>query len=352
MSDITRVVKALCSSPHRDALGNVIPLAIEPATMRGAFASILDGGASDLEIGALMTASATLEAQRAADWFAEIILGLSDAMRERLSPLVADDSSAPVVVMPNYGDEETFPTMPLVALLLRRLGVHVLVHGAIETHGGLLNSSIFREFDILPATTRGQASRQLMETGLVLLPASLFSPGLAAMLSLRNRLGIRTPAHAIANMLMPVLATSRRSLHVLCIAPWLKSRLVDEDVILATPALLVASDEISGERRLERGLHIAFRDGERSPGWEVLLDTGDLSSRTRGSGGAVFDHLPDGNDPHAWAEWTRHRLEGKAVLPRLVASQLACCLYGCGYARDFQQAKAIAAVEISTLAAA
>lgn len=62
--------------------------------MRDAFAAVLDGGASDLEVGALMTASTALEAPRAAHWFAEIILGLSDAIRDRLTPLFADASSA------------------------------------------------------------------------------------------------------------------------------------------------------------------------------------------------------------------------------------------------------------------
>ena len=120
MSDIIQVVKALCSSRYPDAGGHIFPLSINPAVMRGAFASVLDGGASDLEVGALMTASASLEAQRAGDWFAEVILGLSDAIRERMTPLLADGSAAPVVVLPNYGDEETSPATPLIALLLRR----------------------------------------------------------------------------------------------------------------------------------------------------------------------------------------------------------------------------------------
>jgi hypothetical protein len=34
-----------------------------------------------------------------------------------------------------------------------------------------------------------------------------------------------------------------------------------------------------------------------------------------------------------------------------VVNQLACCLYGAGYAEDFNQAKAMAAVETGSLAA-
>ena len=351
MSAITQVVKALCSTRHPDAGGVAIPLAIDPATMRGAFAAVLDGGASDLEVGALMTASMLLEAQRAADWFAEIILGLSDAIRDRMTPLIVDAGSAPVVVLPNYGDEDVFPALPLIALLLRRMGVRVLVHGAVETHGGLLNCSVFREFGVLPAATRGQAGRQFAENGLALLPVTLFSPGLAAMLSLRNRLGIRTPAHALANMLMPVLDTSTRSLHVLHIAPWLKSHLADEGVVLETPVLLVAAPE-APSFAVESRAYFAFRDGENNAGWQTLFDSDCMSSSPVILAGVAMDSTPGRNDPRAWAAWTRQRLEGKAGLPQLVATQFACCLYGCGYAHDLHQAKAMAAVEPGSLAAA
>lgn len=351
MSDIVQVVKALCKSPYRDASGEVMPLAVNPATMRGAFASILDGGASELETGALIAAAASVEAQHAGNWFVEIVLGLSDAIRERMMPLVAEGSPGPVVVLPNYGDDDIACATPLLALLLRRLGVRVLIHGAIETQSGLLNCGVLREFGVLPAATRSQAARQLMESGIALLPATLFSPGLAAMLSLRNRIGVRTPAHALAKMLMPVLAPTMRSLHVLHVAPWLKAHLAEESVVLDSPALLVAIGDSSSEAAADNSTQIAFRDAEKNPGWEALVDSEGLSASRRASAGAAFDRMPEQNDPRAWAEWTRYRVEGKAALPRQVASHLACCIYGSGYAPDFHQAKAIAAVELSTLAA-
>jgi hypothetical protein len=39
-------------------------------------------------------------------------------------------------------------------------------------------------------------------------------------------------------------------------------------------------------------------------------------------------------------------------MPVPIANQLACCLYGTGYAQDLNQAKAIAAVETGSLAVA
>jgi len=351
MSAITQVVKALCSPRHLDAGGVAIPLDIDPATMRGAFAAVLDGGSSDLEIGALMAAAASLEAQCAADWYAEIILGLGDAIRDRMTSLVVDARPAPVVVLPNYGDEDAFPAMPLVALLLRRMGIHVLVHGAVETHGGLLCCGVFREFGVLPAATRGQAERQFTENGLALLPVTLLSPGLAAMLSLRNRLGIRTPAHALANMLMPVLESSSRSLHVLHIVPWLRPCLADQSILPGTPAMMVSTGR-SCFGAVEKRACFAFRDGERGPGWQTLFDSECVSSPTEILAGMAVGPTPDQHDPRAWAAWTRQRLEGKAALPLLVANLFAGCLYGCGYANDIHQAKAIVAVEPGSSTAA
>ena len=49
--------------------------------------------------------------------------------------------------------------------------------------------------------------------------------------------------------------------------------------------------------------------------------------------------------------WTRQRLDSSVALPQPVVNQLACCLYGAGYAEDFNQAKAMAAVETGSLAA-
>ena len=351
MSGITQVVKALCSIPRIDGSGTAIPLAIDPATLRSAFAAVLDGGASDLETGALMAASTALEAQRTASWFAEIVLGLGDAIRDRMTPLVVGASSAPAVVLPNYGDDGAFPAIPLVALLLQRMGVRVLVHGAVETHGGLLNCSVFREFGVPIAATRGQAERQFAESGLALLPVTLFSPGLAAMLSLRNRLGIRTPAHALANMLMPVLETSTRLLHVIHIAPWLRAYLADESVVLETPALLVAPAESCSDE-IERRAFMAFHDGKNGPGWQTLFDSECMLSPTKILARAPVCSAPALHEPRASAAWTRQRLEGKAELPLRVANLFACCLYGCGHANDIHQARAFVATEPGRLAVA
>ncbi len=48
----------------------------------------------------------------------------------------------------------------------------------------------------------------------------------------------------------------------------------------------------------------------------------------------------------ATAAWIRECLQGGVALPLPILNQLACCLYGSGYCADFNEAKAIIAVEL------
>ena len=58
---------------------------------------------------------------------------------------------------------------------------------------------------------------------------------------------------------------------------------------------------------------------------------------------------PDAKSPAAWSEQV---LAGRQPMPLPIANLLACCLFGAGYAEDFNQAKAIVAVRGHTLTAA
>ena len=49
------------------------------------------------------------------------------------------------------------------------------------------------------------------------------------------------------------------------------------------------------------------------------------------------------------AKWIRRILDKQVPLPKPLANQLACLLFASGYAEDFNQAKAIVAVEATGL---
>lgn len=373
MSDIKRLIKHLGSDLTAQSSLSAV---ISPADMRSIFAAVLDGGASELELGALIALCANIESWRRAEMFSEILLGLSEAINERMMPIECAPYAHSNVVIPNYGDAIFGNAIPLIAIKLQRMGIRVLVHGALETPSGLANCGVFRELGILPVTTRGQAERRLNEDGLVLVPTSLISPGLAAMMALKARLGVFTPAHVLADMLMPVLSEPRHVLHVLNIPAWLLALADTEGVVLQTPVLLSQSVEASGCKfgSLDCRPQMKYRAGVDSlaktstldghsvdeGGWQTLFQE-EMESRTDVVSLSAQNSLKTFHtrwaahavptDTRGLAAWTRQRLDAGMALPQPVVNQLACCLYGAGHAEDFNQAKAMAAVEAGSLAA-
>jgi anthranilate phosphoribosyltransferase len=380
MSDIKRLIKHLGSDLTAQSSLSAV---ISPADMRSIFAAVIDGGASDIELGALIAMCASIESHRSAEMFSEILLGLSEAINERLMPIGCEQYAYANVVIPNYGDEIFGNAIPLIAIKLQRMGIRVLVHGALETPSGLANCGVFRELGVLPVTTRGQAERRLAEDGLALVPTSLISPGLAAMMALKARLGVSTPAHVLADMLMPVLMSAsgepRHVLHVLNIPAWLAALADTEGVVLQTPVLLSHPVEGSGCKfgSLDSRPQLKYRagvdsqietsardadgvDGIEESGWQTLFqeemessaDVVSLSARNMlKTSHTRWAAHPVPTDTRGLAAWTRQRLDANVALPQPVVNQLACCLYGAGYAEDFNQAKAMAAVETGSLAA-
>ena len=374
MSDIKRLIKHLGSDLAAESSLSAV---ISPSAMRFIFAAVIDGGASDIELGALVAMCASIQSHRNTEMFSEILLGLSEAIRERSMPISCARYGYSSVVIPNYGESNRGSAIPLIAIKLQRMGIRVLVHGALETAGGLANCGVFRELGVLPVTTRGQAERRLAEDGLALVPTSLISPGLAAMMALKARLGVSTPAHVLADMLMPVLTEPAQTLHVLNIPMWLNALADTESMVMQTPALFSSSIDMTGckfgsldsrpQLKYRVGLDAQLRGGnsdgrsiEDAYGWQTLFQE-EMESRTDIVSFAGRDPLKTSHtrwvaaavptDPRGLVAWTRQRLDANVALPQPVVNQLACCLYGAGYADDFNQAKAMAAVETGSLAA-
>ena len=108
------------------------------------------------------------------------------------------------VVLPSYnGARRQANLLPLLALLLREYGVPVVIHGTLQGNGRVTTASILRELGILPCTNLPQAEKQLNERQLVFVPTVLLCPGLAALMTLRERLGVRNSAHSLVKLLAP-----------------------------------------------------------------------------------------------------------------------------------------------------
>ena len=100
--------------------------------------------------------------------------------------------------------------MPLLALLLQRFGVPVLVHGMLNGDGSIASAYVFRELGVMPCLNLTQAQEVLGKTGVAFVPTAVLAPGLAELLALRGRLGVRSIAHTVACLMDPFEGDSLR----------------------------------------------------------------------------------------------------------------------------------------------
>lgn len=299
------------------------------------YGAMLDGGVPDLELGAIAIAL-RLKGESTGE-----MIGFLAAATERVHGLRPPSGRLRPVVIPTYnGARKGANLTPLLALLLQHFGVPVLVHGLIEGYGRVTSAQVFRELGIMPCVSHSAAQQAMDGYGLAFVPLSVLSPGLNAQLALRGRLGLRNSAHSLVKMLDPfkgggvLLAAATHP-------PYLE---LMRDILAygGGRALLLRACEGEPFANPRRRPRIEYL---RDEACEVLFEAEHESLKT-------LPNLPEECDAKLTAQWIRKVLEGQASLPLPLANQLACCLYASGYADDFNQAKAIVAVESNGLAMA
>lgn len=292
------------------------------------YGAMLDGGVPDLELGAIAVAL------RLKGESVDEMLGFMTAASERTYALRCPQSRFRPVVIPSYnGARKGINLTPLLALLLQRFGIPVLVHGLIEGYGRVTTAQIFREWGLMPGTSLSQVQQTLDDSGLAFVPLSVLAPGLNHQLALRGRLGLRNSAHSLVKMLDPFKGSG------LLLAAATHPDYLDlmRDVLcgLGVHALLMRGTEGEPFANPKRRPRIEYlRDGQV----DVLFEAEHDSLKSLPS-------LPENWDVKTTADWMRGVLAGELPLPPPIANQLACCLYASGYADDFNQAKAIVALE-------
>ncbi|SFZ79407.1 DNA-binding protein YbiB [Chitinimonas taiwanensis] len=319
----TRLLKAIATSDPRH---------LSQDEARELFAAMLDGGIPDLELGALLLAL-RVKGECSAE-----LDGATEALASRTLRLAG--GAQPAVVLPSYGGARHFPNLtPLLALLLRRFNIPVLIHGELDGHGRVASAMILRELGIMPTASLARAEAALARDGLAFLPVGAFSPGLAGLLALRARLGVRHLGHQVAKLLQPF--DDARTL----------------TVIGATHAdRLEHFRQICLQRRRRAMLLMGtegepFADPRHRPEIDLVCDgEQQMLFRAENSSFSPSPTLPAGLDASATARWIEAVLAGDIPLPTPLVNQLACCLYGIGYVDDMNQAKAIVAVEVGMLA--
>lgn len=298
------------------------------------YSAILDGGVPDLELGAILLAL------RVKGETLDEMLGFLAAADDRTHHLEMPHGRVRPIILPSYnGARKEANLTPLLALLLQRFGVPVLVHGLLEGFGRVTSGHIFRELGIMPAITIGQAQSALQEKGLAFVPLSALAPGMHNLLALRARMGLRNSAHSLVKMLNPFAGEA------VLVAPATHPDFVDlmRNMLLSRGerALLLRGTEGEPFANPKRRPRLEYVHGGAA---DVLFEAEHESLR-------ALPNLPDGADAAQTAKWTQRVLDKQSSLPKPIANQLACLLYASGYAEDFNQAKAIVAVEANVLGA-
>ena len=295
------------------------------------FAAMLDGGVPDLELGACLCAL------RMKHESASELLGFYRAASERVYLLKPPATALRPLVFATYSGARQPNLLPLLVLLLQRMGVPVLLHGTLEGGGRVASAYILRELGVLPGASLAQAQKSLDEELLAFVPTAVLCPGLANLLSLRSRLGVSNPAHSLVTLLDPF---ESGGLRVVCADQRLQLEKL-ETFLLATgfDALLMKSTEGEPFANPKQRPRIKFfRQGEGI----VLFEEEMLSAR-----GLLSQ--PSAIDAGATAGWVKQAMASQVPIPHPLVNQLACCLYASGYTDDMNQAKAIAAVEAGGL---
>ena len=293
---------------------------------RSLTAALLDGGVPELETAALLVALHQ-HVPGIDAW-----LGMHAALAERMPAFTPPGGPFRTVVLPAYHGVRAHPHLtPLLALLLKSFGIPVLIHGSLEGAGGTAAAYVLRELGVMPCASVAQVNAALKEEGVAFAPVPLLSPGLAALLALRARLGIDSLAARLAVMADPLGEASLRVTPVASAADFASMRGVLE--ALGGQALLLQGCE--GE---------AFADPQRRPDMLLVRDGRSEQVYESQSGVSAAVTLPE-VDARATGAWIGRVMRDHLPLPLPIRNQLAVCLYAAGYTDDLNQARAITALD-------
>ena len=294
------------------------------------FAAMLDGAVPELELGGIMIAL-RIKGESVAE-----LRGFQRAAVERMQRLVAPAGAPRPVVLPSYNGARRQPNLlPLLALLIARAGCPVLIHGVLDDFGRVTSAAILHELGIEPSRSAAEAEAALAAGRIAFLAVDAFAPGVALLLALRKRLGVRGSAHTTAKLLDPF---GGRGLPVVSVThPDYLVRMRDYFAATGDDALLMRGAE--GE---------PFANPRRQP--QIELARGGKCSVLVEQGESDAPVLPTAIDAVATAHWIRQVLAGEQPVPEPLVQQLACCCYAAGRTEGFNQALAVARERVRPVA--
>jgi anthranilate phosphoribosyltransferase len=311
--DFAKWIREIGRGPHAAR-------ALDADAAQALCSAMLEGAVPPLELGAILLAY-RLKGETPAE-----LAGFMAAIERQLSSLTPPAGGLRPVVLPTYNGARRLPNLTaLLALLLKRYGIPVLLHGMIDdenTFGRVTTAAVLWELGIEPAESLADAQRRLAHDGLVYVPTPLLSPPLAALLALRRRMGVRSVAHTLAKLIDPFGGAGLRVVAVT--HPDYLARMHEFLAMTRAHALLMRGTEGEPFAHPRRQPRIeAFADGVPT----VLFDM-------EASSPAITPTLPATIDAAATAVWISAALAGEVAIPEPIVNQLACCLRGAQLRRD------------------
>jgi anthranilate phosphoribosyltransferase len=234
------------------------------------------------------------------------------------------------VLLPSYYGARTQPNLTaLVALLLRRYGVPVLVHGpqavkvGSETTpaqagkaapGATHTADVLWELGIEPAGSRADVRERLLHDGIAYAPIEVLAPGFAQRVAMREEALGRSLLPALAALLDPFGGDGFRVIGA-----------AGEEDLAAIRAWLIAT---RGDALLFRGAEgEPFADPRRQPRLEHVV-SGAASVCVEAEGSTKEPSLPSALDAPSIAAWITQAMAGSVPLPPPIVAELGCCLNG------------------------
>lgn len=277
---------------------------------RDLFAAVLDGGISDLELGGILIA------YRIKGETADELAGMLDACQARLPALATSaDVRAMPVVIPSYNGARKLPNLtPLLALALGARGIPVLVHGdAADGWSRVASASVFAALGVAACSDVAEVELALETRGLAFAPIDVLSPGLARLIALRDRLGVRGPAHTLVKLIQPFARPALRLVNYT--HPQYRDEMaklfLDARVAGAAGVLLARGSE--GE---------AVADPRRQVAIEWLRGGTATTLVEAAPGDGTVPELPSSREAEPTARWIERALADESLLPRPLARQI------------------------------
>lgn len=287
---------------------------------RTLFAAVLDDKVPPLELNALLLAY-HIKGETVAE-----LTGFVAALGDRVAPLEPPADRPRPVLLPTYNGARRLPNLTaLLALLLKRYGVPVLLHGTAgegSDFGRVATAAVLGELGVEPATSVIDAQHRLDNEGIAYAPIAVLAPGLAGLLALRRRMGLRNSGYTLVKLIDPFRGAGFRVISIS--HPEYLARMRDFLAASRADALLLRGTE--GE---------PFANPRRQPQLE-WFEAGVSSVLFEPEIGTLpaLSALPATIDAVSTAKWITAALAGEVPIPLPILNQLACCLHGARVSRS------------------